>query len=203
MTFDDLLWHAELACWLICVRASPPYTGEQPLHFRIEYCLMITVPTHKHHKSPFEHSKTIYVFTSGRVIVTLQIHKSPFKHSKTIYASGRIIITLQIHSTKKKSFLKGLKWPVQNGPSIPESSRICAILLQDLLKRGVCRCEVEMLLHITPGSSAAVFSLAKFPLKMNFQMKNSKMKWSCWGFNSQKWKRKVKIAKSLYFVFNI
>jgi len=110
MTFDDLRWHAELACWLICVRASPPYTGKQLLYFRIEYCLMITVPTNKLHKSPFKHSKTIYVFTSGRVIVTLQIHKSPFKHSKTIYVftSGRIIITLQIHSTKKKLF-KGIK----------------------------------------------------------------------------------------------
>jgi len=28
---------------------------------------MIIVPTHKCHKSPFKHSKTIYVFTFGRV----------------------------------------------------------------------------------------------------------------------------------------
>jgi hypothetical protein len=35
---------------------------------------MITVPTHKRHESPFKHSKTIYVFTSGPVIVTVQIH---------------------------------------------------------------------------------------------------------------------------------
>jgi hypothetical protein len=35
---------------------------------------MITVPTHKGQKSPFKHSKTIYVFTSGWVIVTVQIH---------------------------------------------------------------------------------------------------------------------------------
>jgi hypothetical protein len=35
---------------------------------------MITVLTHKRHKRPFKHSKTIYVFTSGRVIVHVQIH---------------------------------------------------------------------------------------------------------------------------------
>jgi hypothetical protein len=34
---------------------------------------MITVPTHKRQKSSFKHSKTIYVFTSGRGIVTVQI----------------------------------------------------------------------------------------------------------------------------------
>jgi len=37
---------------------------------------MITVPTHKRHKRPFKHLKTIYVFTSGPVIVTFQIHGS-------------------------------------------------------------------------------------------------------------------------------
>jgi hypothetical protein len=37
---------------------------------------MITVPTHKRHKRPFKHLKTIYVFTSGPVIVTVQIHGS-------------------------------------------------------------------------------------------------------------------------------
>jgi hypothetical protein len=77
---------------------------------------MITVPTHKHQKIPFKHSKTIYVFTSGRVIVIVQIQ-----------------------SRKKKRF-KGLKWPLQKEPSILESSRICPILLQDLMKRGVCEC---------------------------------------------------------------
>jgi hypothetical protein len=35
---------------------------------------MITVPTHKRHKSPFKHSKTIYIFTSGAVVVNVQIH---------------------------------------------------------------------------------------------------------------------------------
>jgi hypothetical protein len=36
---------------------------------------MTTIPTHKHHKSLFKDPlKTIYVFTSGRVIVTVQIH---------------------------------------------------------------------------------------------------------------------------------
>jgi hypothetical protein len=35
---------------------------------------MITVPTPKRHKISFKHSKTIYVFTSGPVLVTVQIH---------------------------------------------------------------------------------------------------------------------------------
>jgi len=35
---------------------------------------MITVPSHKRHKIPFKQSKTIYIFTSGQVIVTVQIH---------------------------------------------------------------------------------------------------------------------------------
>jgi hypothetical protein len=43
---------------------SPPEHNKQLLYFRIEYCLMITVPTYKSHKSPFKHSKTICVFTS-------------------------------------------------------------------------------------------------------------------------------------------
>jgi len=51
---------------------------------------MITVPTHKRHKIPFKQSKTIYIFTSGRVIVTVQIYS-------------------------RKKILKGLKWPLQNG----------------------------------------------------------------------------------------
>jgi hypothetical protein len=51
-----------------------PHTHKQLLYFRIKYCLTIIVPTHKCHKSPFKHSKTIYVFTSRWVIVTVQIH---------------------------------------------------------------------------------------------------------------------------------
>ncbi len=35
---------------------------------------------------------------------------------------------------------------MQNGLLIMESSTICTILLQDLMKRGVCQCGVEMLL---------------------------------------------------------
>jgi len=59
---------------------------------------MITVPTHKcHKKGPFKHSKTIYVFTSGRVIVTVEIHS-------------------------EAKLLKGLKWPLQNGPSVPRTT---------------------------------------------------------------------------------
>jgi hypothetical protein len=47
------------------LRASPsPHGPKKLLYFRMEYGLMITAPTHKRHKSPFKHSKTIYVFTS-------------------------------------------------------------------------------------------------------------------------------------------
>jgi len=35
---------------------------------------MIAVPTHKRHKRPFKQSKIIYIFTSGRVIATVQIY---------------------------------------------------------------------------------------------------------------------------------
>jgi hypothetical protein len=50
-----------------------PQNYTQLLYVKIEQCLMITVPTHKRHKSPFKHSKTFYVFTSGPVIVAVQI----------------------------------------------------------------------------------------------------------------------------------
>jgi hypothetical protein len=72
---------------MVVIRASPAHTCKELLYFRIEYHLMITVPTHKSHKSPFQHSKTIYVFTSGQVIVTVQIHS-------------------------RKKLLKGLKWTI-------------------------------------------------------------------------------------------
>jgi hypothetical protein len=80
---------------------------------------MITVPTHKRHKSPFE---TIYVFTSGREIVIVQIHS-------TKDFEGVIMTTA--------------KWPPIQG-----RSRIYAMMLQDLMKRGVCRRVVEMLLEV-------------------------------------------------------
>ncbi len=83
---------------------------------------MITVPTHKRHRSPFKLSKSIYVFTSGPVIVTVQIY-------------GR------------KKVLKGVKMTTAKTTSIEESSRICTIVLQDLMKRGVCKRAVEMLLY--------------------------------------------------------
>jgi hypothetical protein len=55
------------------LRASLPHCTEL-LYVKIQYCLMITIPTHKCHKNPFKLSKTIYIFTYGRVIVTVQIH---------------------------------------------------------------------------------------------------------------------------------
>jgi len=55
------------------IRASPPQNCKQLLYVKIEQCLLITVPTHKRHKRPFKYSTIIYIFTSGRVIVTVQI----------------------------------------------------------------------------------------------------------------------------------
>jgi hypothetical protein len=74
------------------VRASPPHTGEQLLYLKIEYRLMITVFTHKCQKSPFKHSKTIYVFTSGWVIVDVQMHsrKKAFQGVKMTTAKWTI-----------------------------------------------------------------------------------------------------------------
>jgi hypothetical protein len=57
----------------LAVRASPPQNCKQQLYFKIEHCLTITVPTHKHYKSPFKHLKIIYVFTSGGVVVDVHI----------------------------------------------------------------------------------------------------------------------------------
>ncbi len=72
---------------------------------------MITVPTHKHHKSPFKHPKTIYVFISGPLIVTVQIHS-------------------------RKKILQGWKMTTAKSTSIQECSRIRPILLEDLMKRS-------------------------------------------------------------------
>jgi hypothetical protein len=74
---------------LINLEHLHPQNSKQLLYFRIEYRLMITVPIHKCHKIPLKYSKTIYVFTSGCVIVAVQIHS-------------------------RKKFLKGLKWSLQN-----------------------------------------------------------------------------------------
>ncbi len=73
---------------------------------------MITVPAHKRHKSPFKYSKTIYVFTSGRVIVIVELH----------------------------STFKGVKMATAKWASIQEHTTIYAILLQDLMTRVVYRC---------------------------------------------------------------
>jgi hypothetical protein len=81
---------------------------------------MITVPTHKRHKIAFKHPRTTYVFTSGPVIVTVQIH------------------------SRKKDF-GGVKMTTAKSTLIQERSRIHAILMQDLMKRGVCRRAVEKL----------------------------------------------------------
>jgi hypothetical protein len=58
---------ASLGFTTLYLRASPPQNCKL-LYFRIEYCLMITLPTHKRHTSPFTHSKThlcLYIWMSN------------------------------------------------------------------------------------------------------------------------------------------
>jgi hypothetical protein len=85
-------------------------------------------------KSPFKHSNTIYVFTSGRVI----------------------IVTVPIHSRKK--ILKGVKMTTAKSPSIQERT----IVLQDLMKRGVCRRAEE-----TTSSKPSCFTSFDVPKKLD------------------------------------
>jgi len=68
-------------------------------------------------KVPLNTQKTICVFTSGWVIVTVQIHgrnkllkglKWPLQ---MVFTSGWVIVSVQIHGRNK--LLKGLKWPLQ------------------------------------------------------------------------------------------
>jgi len=58
------------------VGASRPQNCTPLLYIKTEYYAMITVPTHNRHKRALKHSKTIDVFTSGAVIVNVQIHSS-------------------------------------------------------------------------------------------------------------------------------
>jgi hypothetical protein len=60
-----------------------------------------------------------------------------------IFTSGRVIVTVQIHSRKK--LLKGVKMTIAKSTSIQERSRSYAILAEDLMERDVCSCGVEML----------------------------------------------------------
>ncbi len=101
-----------------CLRASPSQDCKQLLYVTIEEGLIITMPTHNHHKIPFKHPKTIYVFTSGPLKVTA------------------------CPNTQQKKGLKGVKMTSSKLKSIPEQRRSYAVLLQDLMKRSVCRCRV-------------------------------------------------------------
>jgi hypothetical protein len=82
---------------------------------------MIIVPTHNRHKSPFEQSKAIYIFISGRVTVTVQIHN-------------------------RKKILKGFKWPLQNQINTVVQQDLCYPAAR-FNEWGVCRCWVEMPEH--------------------------------------------------------
>ncbi len=68
-----------------CKSISYPTPANNSFILKIEYRLMITVPTHKCHKKVLLNTqKTIYVFTSGRVIVTVEIHNSRTKAFKGV-----------------------------------------------------------------------------------------------------------------------
>jgi hypothetical protein len=102
---------------------------------------MITVPTHKGHKSPFKHSMTIYVFTSGPV--------------KSLH--------VQFHN--RKNLVKGLKWPLQNRHQYRSAARVtlccCKIGWKGVFagvgwrcsKDATCICIVLKLLPKTLGFS--------------------------------------------------
>jgi hypothetical protein len=59
-------------------------------------------------------------------------------------------LSLHLEYSLSKSGVEGLKMTTAKWTSIPERSRIYGILLQDLMKRGACRCGMEMLLRRTP-----------------------------------------------------
>jgi len=85
---------------------------------------MITVPTHKHHKSPFKHSKTIYVFTSGRVIVTVEIdrRKKILKGVKMTTAKWKRVFAGGFSLRFKNTLgAQALRWPrPQENPPVQE-----------------------------------------------------------------------------------
>ncbi len=62
-------------------------------------------------------------------VTTHSRHKSSFKHSKTIYV-----------------FTSELEWYLQNGHQYGSKAGFTLSCCKDLMKRGVCRCAVEMLL---------------------------------------------------------
>ncbi len=107
---------------------------------------------HSRHKSSFKDSKTIYVFTAGRVIVNVHIH-------------GREMV------------LKELPWHLQNGHHYRSKAGFtlscCKIdwkgldklMFSNLTMHSLCRCAVEMLLASTYwcGGSMAFNFVQIFP----------------------------------------
>jgi hypothetical protein len=94
---------------------------------------MIAVATHKRHKSPSKHSKTTYVFTSGRVIVAVQIQS-------------------------RKDGFKGAKMATAKWTSIEEPSRIYPIYRAARSKQKGC---LQVLGEDAP-SSAQYVTLQKY-----------------------------------------
>jgi zona occludens toxin (predicted ATPase) len=62
---------------------------------------MITVLTYKRHKSSFEYSKTIYVFTSGRVIVTVRIHSREKAYKRVKMTTANWTINTYVPESKQ------------------------------------------------------------------------------------------------------
>jgi hypothetical protein len=84
---------------------------------------------------------------------TLSTKRWRHKHSKTIYVftSGPVIVTTCPNLSRKK-LLKGLKWPLQNRHQYQSGAGVTPILPQYLMKRGICRCgdgDARRTLHVS------------------------------------------------------
>jgi hypothetical protein len=99
-----------------------------------------------------------------------ECYKSPFKHSKTIYVftSGWVIVTFQIHSRKK--LLKGLTWPLQNGPLILTHSEgvtnhknQCGFLVNELCDRG--KTHTQSIFYPFSGMTYGILHSVSMPYK--------------------------------------
>jgi hypothetical protein len=79
-------------------------------------------------------------------MITVRTHKRQNSPLTTQWA----FVSLHLEYSLSKSRVEGHKMTPAKWTSIPDHNTIYAILLQDLMKRGACRCGVEMLLRWTP-----------------------------------------------------
>jgi len=111
----------------------------------------LSPPTNVIIKVPFKHSKTIYVFTSGRVIVTVQIHSR-----KKLLRVGLRAINLPwsadqaftaVHALGGGAFVKfrpTLGWHLGSRPLPQECPLQGNYLTQKALWQNVCVCTTSL-----------------------------------------------------------